>query len=132
MAEERGLQLEVDPQSLTEDEVRADPERLSLVLTNFITNAIRHTSSGGRIVLRGLRQGGQVRFEVSDTGEGIPPEFQARVFDKFFRVPGSSVQGVGLGLSICREVVEAHGGEIGIESQPGQGSTFWFTLPLNS
>ena len=132
VAEERGLNLEVDPQSLTEDEVRADPERLSLVLTNFITNAIRHTSSGGRIVLRGLRQGGQVRFEVSDTGEGIPPEFQARVFDKFFRVPGSSVQGVGLGLSICREVVEAHGGEIGIESQPGQGSTFWFTLPLNS
>jgi len=130
-AEERGLKLEVDPQSLAEDEVRADPERISLVLANFVTNAIRHTPSGGTITMRGVRHDGQMRFEVSDTGEGIPSEFQPRVFDKFFRVPGSSAQGVGLGLSICREIVEAHDGKIGLESQPGQGSTFWFTLPMS-
>jgi signal transduction histidine kinase len=73
-----------------------------------------------------------MRFEVSDTGEGIAPEYHSRVFDKFFRVPDSRGGGVGLGLSICREVVEAHGGEIGVQSRPGQGSTFWFCLPLKS
>lgn len=72
-----------------------------------------------------------MRFEVRDTGEGIAPEYHARVFDKFFRVPDSRTAGVGLGLSICREVVEAHDGEIGVDSQPAQGSTFWFTLPRN-
>lgn len=70
-----------------------------------------------------------MRFEVRDTGEGIAPEYHARVFDKFFRVPDSRTSGVGLGLSICREVVEAHDGEIGVDSEFGRGSTFWFTLP---
>ena len=70
-----------------------------------------------------------MRFEVADTGEGIPPEHQERIFEKFFRVPGAPGGGVGLGLYIAREIVQAHGGEIGVESAPGRGSTFWFTLP---
>jgi signal transduction histidine kinase len=71
-----------------------------------------------------------VRFEVADTGEGIPHEYLHQVFEKFYRVPGASSGSAGLGLSIAKEIVEAHGGEIGVESEVGRGSTFWFTLPL--
>jgi signal transduction histidine kinase len=72
---------------------------------------------------------GAVRFEVKDTGAGIAPEYHERVFEKFFRVPGGPSGGVGLGLYLCREIVEAHGGRIGVESAPGAGSRFWFTVP---
>jgi signal transduction histidine kinase len=71
-----------------------------------------------------------VRFEVSDTGEGVPAEHQERIFEKFYRVPGARAGAVGLGLYLAREIVQAHGGEMGVESAPGRGSTFWFTLPL--
>jgi signal transduction histidine kinase len=111
------------------DELELDPERITLVLNNLISNAIRHTTEGGRVSIHATRSGGVTRFEVTDTGDGIPIEHQKRVFDKFFRVPGSPPGGAGLGLSIAREIVEAHGGEIGVESRPGYGSTFWFTLP---
>jgi signal transduction histidine kinase len=70
-----------------------------------------------------------VRFEVADTGEGIPQEHQQRIFEKFYRVPGSTSGTAGLGLSIAKEVVKGHGGEIGVDSEPGRGSTFWFTVP---
>jgi signal transduction histidine kinase len=73
--------------------------------------------------------GEAVRFEVSDTGEGIAPEYQERIFEKFFRVPGTRAGGVGLGLYLAREIVQAHGGDMGVESAPGRGSTFWFTVP---
>jgi signal transduction histidine kinase len=111
-------------------EVLADPDRVSLVLSNLIGNAIRHTPSGGEIEVRSRRTNGSVRFEVADTGVGIPQEHQKYVFEKFFRVPGSNSSGAGLGLFIAKEIVEGHGGEIGVESAARQGSTFWFTLPL--
>ena len=111
------------------DQLELDADRIGLVLNNLISNAIRHTPEGGRVSIRVGRSSGSTRFEVTDTGEGIPPEYQKRVFEKFFRVPGSTSGGAGLGLSISREIVEAHGGEIGLESRPGHGSTFWFTLP---
>ena len=111
------------------DQLELDPDRVGLVLNNLISNAIRHTPEGGRVSIRVGRSGGSTRFEVTDSGEGIPPEYQKRVFEKFFRAPGSASGGAGLGLSISREIVEAHGGEIGLESRPGYGSTFWFTLP---
>ena len=128
-ADQHDLSLTADEASLPDGEVPADPERIHLVLSNLIGNAIRHTAAGGKIELRARATDERVRFEVSDSGEGIAPEFHSRVFDKFFRVPGSASGGVGLGLSISREIIEAHGGEIGVESHPGQGSTFWFTLP---
>jgi hypothetical protein len=72
---------------------------------------------------------GAVRFTVADTGTGIPKEYQERIFEKFYQVPESGPKGTGLGLYIAKEIVRAHGGEIGVEGEPGKGSTFWFTLP---
>jgi signal transduction histidine kinase len=128
LAEEGGLRLShlLPPFG---EEVFADPERLELVFANLITNAIRHTPAGGSIEIRALPHEEFVRFEVNDTGEGIPKDYQAQVFDKYFRVPGSIRKGTGLGLAIAKNIIEAHGGEMGLESKPGQGSTFWFTLP---
>ena len=109
--------------------VQADPDRAQLVLSNLLGNAIRHTAPGGRVELGAAAAGEHVRFEVRDTGEGIAREHLDRIFDKFYRVPGGRSSGVGLGLYISREIVHAHGGEMGVESEPGRGSLFWFTLP---
>jgi signal transduction histidine kinase len=129
LSEERGVQLAVAPLPLDE-EVFVDPERVALVLSNLVSNALWHTSAGGQITLRAQPTNGWVRFEVTDTGAGIPEEYQPHLFEKFFRVPGTPTSGAGLGLSIAKEIVEGHGGAIGVESEEGQGSTFWFTLPL--
>jgi two-component system, NtrC family, sensor histidine kinase KinB len=110
--------------------VQGDPERLQLVLSNLLANAVRHTPPGGRVELSAERRGDAVRFQVADTGEGIPREYQDRIFEKFFQVPNGKAGGVGLGLYISREIVLAHGGEMGLESEPGRGSRFWFTVPL--
>jgi signal transduction histidine kinase len=121
--------------------VLADQERVSHVFDNLIANALAHTQRGGTIELaaevpaggdgNGPAEAGTVRFSVTDSGEGIPPQHLARVFDRFFRVPGSrATGGAGLGLAIAREVVVAHGGTIDVTSQPGTGSTFTFTLPV--
>jgi two-component system, NtrC family, sensor histidine kinase KinB len=127
-AEAAGLSLAVN--GLPEEvEVEADRERVGLVLSNLLANAIRHTPRGGTITLRAAAEGQAVRFEVEDTGEGVPAEHQERIFEKFYRVPGARAGGVGLGLYIAREIVQAHGGDMGVRSAPGRGSTFWFTLP---
>jgi two-component system, NtrC family, sensor histidine kinase KinB len=109
--------------------VRADRDRAALVLGNLLSNAVRHSRAASRIVVAAQPEDAHVRFEVSDEGEGIPAEYQSRVFDRFFRVPGRDAKGTGLGLAIAREIVQAHGGRIGVESEPGRGSRFWFTLP---
>jgi len=129
LAEERGLTLSQNLSPLG-DEVFADPEHLELVFANLIINAIRHTPEGGAIEIRTQPQNGFVRFEVADNGEGIPPEYHAKIFNKYFRIPGREREGTGLGLAIAKNIVEAHGGEIGVESEPEQGSVFWFTLPV--
>ncbi len=129
-AEEQGVEL-VAVIAPGLDDVHADPERLQLVFENLLANALRHTPSGGRIEVRALPGDGEVRVEVADTGPGIPLEYREAIFERFFRVPGSPPGGVGLGLYICREVVRAHGGQIGVESEPGRGATFWFTLPAS-
>ena len=128
VSEERGLRLSAVPPPFGE-EVFADPERLELVFANLITNAMRHTPSGGSVELRVLPDEQFIRFEIKDTGEGIPKEYQAQVFDKYFQIPGSNRKGTGLGLAIAKNIIAAHGGDIGLMSEPGQGSTFWFTLP---
>ncbi len=126
-AEAGGIELAVTSEETPD--VQADPERIQLVLTNLLANAMRHTPAGGRVEARAMPVGGAVRFEVRDTGEGIAREHHDHIFDKFYRVPGARSGGVGLGLYIAREIVQAHGGAMGVESEPGKGSTFWFTLP---
>lgn len=128
-ATEREVQLDavIHPEA---GDVLVDRERVQLVFANLLTNALRHTPTGGRIEVRAQPVDNAVRCEVADTGEGIPQEYLPQVFEKFYRIPGVSGGSAGLGLSIAKEIVEAHGGEIGVESEVGRGSTFWFTLPL--
>jgi signal transduction histidine kinase/HAMP domain-containing protein len=127
-AERAGILLEVEG-AADPVPVLADAERVRLVLANLLGNAIRHTPAGGRIALRASGGPEGARLEVRDTGSGIPRQYRERIFDRFFQVPGAKRGGVGLGLYLSREIARAHGGELGVESEPGQGSTFWLTLP---
>ena len=111
-----------------------DRVRIEQVMANLVDNAIRHTPSGGRVVASARLAAGSVRVEVSDTGEGISPDALPHVFDRLYRVDASrerATGGSGLGLTIARQLVEAHGGTIWAESQEGSGSRFGFDLPLN-
>jgi len=110
-------------------EVSVDLGQIDHVFSNFVSNAVKHTKPGGEIVIDAAIHGPGIRFSVIDQGPGIPQEHQARVFERFFRVPGTEVSGAGLGLAIARELVAAQGGTIGVHSQPGQGSEFYFDLP---
>jgi signal transduction histidine kinase len=111
----------------------ADPLRVKEVLYNLLSNAIKFTEDGGFVAVESFVQNNFLQVIVWDTGIGIPPEEHAAIFDKFYQV-GDTTRGVregtGLGLSITRNLVELHGGTIWLESQPGQGSKFSFTLPL--
>jgi len=127
-AAERRLSLELDD-VFPDAAVDVDPHRIQLVFTNLVENAIVHTPAGGRVLLSASEAGDFVRFEVSDQGTGVPAEQRARIFEKFVRLPGAPPGGAGIGLSIARDVVRAHGGEIGVEEAPGGGARFWFTLP---
>src|SRR5437870_9704660 len=111
--------------------IRADSTRFKQVLMNLVGNAIKFSPAGGRIELVAHKTDGQVRVEVRDTGPGIPPEEQKRIFDAFYRFSqsGEATEGTGLGLAITRRLVELQGGQLGLQSQPGQGSCFFFSLP---
>ncbi|HET7290249.1 MAG TPA: ATP-binding protein, partial [Thermodesulfobacteriota bacterium] len=112
-------------------DVPADLFRIRHVFANLISNSLRFTKPGGVIIVRAEREDDSIRFSVEDTGEGIPPEHLSRIFDQFYRVPGQDEKsGVGLGLAIVKEIVEAHGGSVGVKSEAGRGSSFEFTLPL--
>lgn len=110
-------------------QLRADRSQIGRVLTNLISNAIRHTQKGGSVTVRALPAQDEVTFQVEDTGEGIPPEYLKRVFERFVQVPGATQGGAGLGLSIAQSIVRAHGGWMNVKSEVGKGSVFSFTLP---
>jgi len=111
--------------------VNADANKITWVLTNLISNALRYTGNAGHIRLLAEKIGPHLHISVSDDGAGIPYEYQSKIFDKFVRVESpKSAGGSGLGLTICREIVRAHGGRIWVDSVPGEGSTFTFTLPM--
>jgi len=118
------LQAEVAPAT---PEVEVDTDRMQLVFANLLTNAIRHSPVGSAVRVRGAATDGSVRFEVIDHGPGIPVDRREAIFQKFEQ--GQQRGGAGLGLSIAREIVTAHGGTIGVDSEIGRGSTFWFTIP---
>jgi signal transduction histidine kinase len=128
LAEKREIELrsEVLPGS---GSVRADADRIQLVLGNLLQNAIRHSPAGATVAIRTASSKASVRFEVVDRGPGIPAEYQHAIFEKYFQLPGTPAGGAGLGLFIASEIVAAHGGEIGVASEAGKGSAFWFTLP---
>jgi signal transduction histidine kinase len=109
--------------------VRADRQRLLQVLSNLLGNAVKFTPSGGQITVQARRVGGMVELGVLDSGPGISPEDVGRVFDAFWRKQRGERGGAGLGLAIAKGIVERHGGTIWVESEPGSGSAFRFTLP---
>ncbi|MBI5821822.1 MAG: hybrid sensor histidine kinase/response regulator [Verrucomicrobia bacterium] len=111
--------------------VHADKDILQRVISNLIGNAIKFTPDGGLIRLTISRKDSMARVAVTDTGPGVPAEFHTRIFEKFGQVDKQARRhSTGLGLTFCKLAVEAHGGSIGIESEVGKGSTFWFALPL--
>jgi signal transduction histidine kinase len=137
MLAERGLRLSValDPEAA---EARCDPLRIEQVLANLIGNAVKFTRTGGtieiatraRVVPEHLFVRRWVEISVSDDGPGIAPEHRDRVFEPYVQIgPGRSMGGLGLGLAICRRIVEAHGGDIALGERSGGGCRFWFTLP---
>lgn len=109
--------------------VKADAEKTGWVLNNFLTNAIKHSPDGGIITVKVRKSGNAVEFSVSDQGPGISSEYSSKVFERFFRVPGSKAGGTGLGLAISKEFIEAEGGRIWVKSEIGSGSIFGFDLP---
>jgi signal transduction histidine kinase len=113
--------------------VDADPHRIEQVLRNLLDNAVKYSPQGGLVVIRGTMHKDEIVVSVADQGMGIAPQHLNRLFEKFFRIEsglGRHVVGSGLGLPIAHTIVESHGGRIWAESQLGQGSTFYFTLPL--
>ncbi len=111
-------------------QVGCDRERVLQILSNLVGNAIKFTPEGGSIVIEAQDHGIEVRFSVRDTGQGISEEELPRIFDRFWQTQRKNRTGIGLGLSIAKGLVEAHGGRLSVESKLGAGTTFFFTLPL--
>jgi signal transduction histidine kinase len=128
-SEKHTLDVVLPPKPLP---VRGDPNRLAQVVANLLSNAIKYSPEGGTVEVVGERRNDHVRVSVRDQGLGIPDEHQTEVFGKFFRgnAGASGIPGSGLGLTIARSVVEAHGGQIDFESATGKGSVFWLELPI--
>ncbi|MEO7001620.1 MAG: ATP-binding protein, partial [Ktedonobacterales bacterium] len=115
----------------------ADADRIGQVITNFLTNALKYSAEDQPVAVRISVRGESARLAVRDTGLGLSQEQQSHLWERFYRVPGIEQQsgsgvGLGLGLHICKTLIARHGGQVGLESAPGVGSTFWFTLPLEN
>lgn len=124
------LVIHVDP---AVPRVLADPERAALALFSLLKNAVAHTPEGGSVTASAEPGEGGIRFTVADTGHGIPTEHLDRIFEPLYQVPGTEdLGGAGIGLSMAKNIVQAHGGEIRCTSEEGHGTTFWFTLPAAS
>ncbi|MBB1642418.1 ATP-binding protein [Sphingobacterium sp. UME9] len=129
MLDQKKIRLQVD----LEEElpmVFIDNEKTAWVLTNLLSNAIRYSDEGGAICLAVKRMGARVLLRVEDQGQGIPVQYLAKIFDRYFRVPGGTKEGTGLGLSISKEFIESMGGEIDVQSVFGTGSVFFVYLPI--
>ena len=112
--------------------VRADADRLVQVLVNLVSNAVKFSPAGAAVHVAVRESGGRARVEVIDRGRGVPAAHRSAIFERFRQVESSDARdkgGTGLGLAICKAIVEQHGGDIGVESEEGRGSTFWFEVP---
>ncbi|TRX35004.1 cell wall metabolism sensor histidine kinase WalK [Flavobacterium sp. ZT3R18] len=126
-AEQKQIELVIEAEENLPD-IKADSEKTAWVLINFLTNAIRYSSEQSEIIVKLKSDSHQVSFTVIDTGKGIDNHYLAKVFDKYFQIPGSHKTGTGLGLAISKEFIEAQGGTIAVESELGLGSAFYFKL----
>jgi NtrC-family two-component system sensor histidine kinase KinB len=106
----------------------ADANKIAWVLSNLVSNALRYSKECGHIRIFAEDNGTQISISVDDDGPGIPKEYQSRIFQKFVRMNEGDSVGSGLGLAICKEIIRAHGGTIWVDSTPGKGSTFTFTV----
>lgn len=114
-------------------ELNIDPSRIQQVVANFVSNAVKYSENGTPIEVEVFREHDLLRVQVRDFGVGIPEDKRTQVFDRYFRVsPDTPAKGIGLGLYICRRIMELHEGDIGVDSRSGTGSTFWFRLPIPS
>jgi signal transduction histidine kinase len=132
VASERSIALIVDDSWPADEVVIGDEDRLEQVLSNLLSNAIKFSADGSAVFVRSEWADGQWRVEVEDSGIGIPNDELGRLFQRFYRASNAieaQIQGTGLGLYLCKAIVEEHGGQIGISSQPGVGTTVWFTVP---
>ncbi|MBN2058387.1 MAG: PAS domain S-box protein [Candidatus Saganbacteria bacterium] len=126
--DQKTVKFKADPKLV----IKADQNLLTRILENLITNAVKHTDQGGKIDVLIEQKDNDFYFEIADTGEGIPKEYLDKVFERFFKVSGAKMTtkiDTGLGLTFCKMAVEAHGGRIGVKSEPGSGSIFYFNLP---
>lgn len=128
-ADQKQIQLVVDANENLKN-VKADAEKTGWVLINYLSNAIRYSSEKSTILIKLKEENNQMFFQVIDTGKGIDARYKDKVFDKYFQVPGSQKSGTGLGLAISKEFIEAQNGSVGVESNLGLGSTFWFSLKV--
>jgi signal transduction histidine kinase len=131
MAEAKNIQLEIHQEA--DPPVLVDKEMIKTVIRNLVTNAIKYTYAQGIVKVTTSQQEDSLRFTVSDTGMGIPPEYLDRLFEidcDLSREGTQKERGTGMGLVLCKEFVEKHGGTIWVESEPGQGSAFHFIIPL--
>jgi len=130
-ADNKNIQIAIEMDENASTAV-TDSEKSAWVLTNLISNAIRYSYENSKISIKTERENNQVRFSVSDTGQGIQPQYLKKIFERYFRIPGTKKEGTGLGLSISKEFIEAQGGGIWVESEYGAGSTFYFTLNMDN
>ncbi|MWB92756.1 PAS domain-containing protein [Flavobacterium sp. GA093] len=129
-AEQKQIKLLIDADEKLQD-VKADSEKTGWVLINYLSNAITYSSEKSTITIKLKEENNEIVFQVIDTGKGIDARYKDKVFDKYFQIPGSHKSGTGLGLAISKEFIEAQNGTIGVESNLGLGSTFWFSLKAN-
>jgi PAS domain S-box-containing protein len=128
-ADQKQIKLIIDADENLQN-VKADSEKTGWVLINYLSNAITYSSEKSTIVIKLKEENDQIVFQVIDTGKGIDARYKDKVFDKYFQIPGSQKSGTGLGLAISKEFIEAQNGVIGVESNLGLGSTFWFSLKV--
>ncbi|RKR09110.1 PAS/PAC sensor signal transduction histidine kinase [Flavobacterium sp. 90] len=128
-ADQKQIKLIIDADENLQN-VKADSEKTGWVLINYLSNAITYSSEKSTIIIKLKEEKDQIIFQVIDTGKGIDARYKDKVFDKYFQIPGSQKSGTGLGLAISKEFIEAQNGNIGVESNLGLGSTFWFSLKV--
>ena len=127
-ADKFNIQIEVEYPEEKVPKLFVDSEKIAWVLTNLLSNAIRYSKENGRVVIGARQEDNMIELFVQDFGKGIDPRYHQSIFDRYFRVPGTKVQGSGLGISISKEFVEAHGGTLTVESELGKGSRFILKL----